>query len=186
MAVALARAPRRPARPALTLTPYQRGAFPRDGLAHLWSLMEAEGACARVFHSAVETPGAAYDTRGDLVDFVRMLEPPPPARTLTLIAAADGQVAGLVWFSDLVPGVRAAVNVWYRRRVWGAPARAATDAACRLAFAQLAIPALWAYTPWLPAVRHAEAVGFVRVAELPGYVRGADGLRPLWVLRRGA
>jgi len=165
----------------LILTPYVRGQFPRDVLAHLWSLMEAEGACATVFHTAVPVAGARYDTRGDLVDFVRLFEPAPPAVTLTLLVTEpDGALAGLVWFSDLVPGRRAAIGIWYRHRAWGARARAATREACRLAFATLKVPAIWGYTPWYTAVRHGEAIGFTRVATLPGYT--ASG-RDLAILR---
>jgi hypothetical protein len=161
------------------LRPYRRAAFPRDALWSLWAAMEADGGARAVFYASPEA------TRGDLVDFVRAMEPPGPGGAAALVAHEGGEAVGLLWFTDVVPGVRAAVNLWYARRRRGPRAVATTAAACDWAEGALGVPAVWGYTPWPAARAHGERAGFRLVAELPGYVALDGARRPMYVLRRG-
>lgn len=143
----------------LTLHLYTREAY-RSILGVLWQLMEREGATGKVFH-ATQGP-----ERGDLVEFVRYFDDP---KRYLLIAVDEAQPVGLVWFDDYVPGHRAAINIFYARRVWGEKSRAATREAVGWAFQALNVPAIWAYTPHHTAIRHGQALGFSIIAVLPEF-----------------
>lgn len=145
----------------LTLFPYARSSY-RSILGVLWTLMEKEGATRKVFH-AQQGPEVE---RGDLVEFVRYFD--DPKRHL-LIAVDEVDPVGMVWFDDHVPGHRAAVNMFYARRVWGERSRAATRQAIKWAFDGLGVASIWGYTPHKTAVRHGLAVGAKIVAALPEF-----------------
>jgi hypothetical protein len=99
------------------LYPYQRGAFPREVLYACWRAVEDEGAAPRLFYAQLCADEAH---RGDLPEFIAYMTDP---KRLVYIAQRlkDDSLAGLVWFDDIVPGYRAAANIFYRRRCWGAP-----------------------------------------------------------------
>jgi len=162
------------------LYPYVRGHWPPETLYALWKLLMPDQDTAKniFFGRSVLGPPTPYPTLGDLVEFVRFFDPDPPGQRRLLIAESlrtPGEVVGLFWFDDLVPGHRAAGNVLYRRRFWGAPAREASRLALAWGFAELGVRAIWAYTPWRVAVKHCEAVGLRLVATLPEFVE-LDGV----------
>src|SRR3989441_10223124 len=79
------------------LWPYFRGVYPRNTLASLWQVMEADQAVEKVFHAQPkygrqETP---YPIRGDLISFVRYFEPDQEGTRLLLVAQAveSGEVS---------------------------------------------------------------------------------------------
>ncbi|HYE89536.1 MAG TPA: GNAT family protein [Terriglobales bacterium] len=166
------------AAPPLVMYPYQRGAYPRAILGALWQLMEAEGATAKVFH-AQQGPETE---RGDLVEFVRYFD--DPKRVLLIMAEPDTKdLVGMVWFDDVVAGHRAAINIFYARKVWGARSRAATREAITWAFQTLGVASMWGYTPHRTAVRHGQALGFQIVAVLPEFARVGGRPQDVTILR---
>jgi hypothetical protein len=162
--------------PPLTLHPYTRGVSPRATLGVLWDLMEREGATAKVFYAQ---PGSDLE-RGDLVEFVRYFD--DPKRSL-VIALDEGQPVGMVWFDDLIPGHRAAVNIFYARKAWGQRSRAATAEAVTWAFGAFNVRAIWGYTPHRTAVRHGQSLGFAIIAVLPAFACVAGRPADVTILR---
>ena len=164
----------------MTLHVYQRGHFPRETLATLWGYVEHDKAAPKLFYAQPlqDTP---VSTVGDLAAFVGYFE--DPKRHLLLVEGDDGQVMGMVWFDDVLPGHRAAVNAFYRRRYWGAKTRVATREALRLAFGSLQVQSIWAYTPWPEAVSHALACGMKPHAMLRDFALVHGQLRDLTILR---
>jgi RimJ/RimL family protein N-acetyltransferase len=165
---------------------YRRGAWPPETLFTLWQAMRADGALEKVFWGIPPGGQAPFSMQGDLVSFVKLFDPDPPARRDVLIAESlvhQGELVGAFWFDDHVPGVRVAGSVWYRRRFWGVAAREASKLAVRWGFATFDVPAIWAYTPWPVAARHAEAEGLQVVARLPDYIHAEGRLHDLYVLK---
>ena len=158
------------------LIPYHRTAGPRDALYHLWDLMEAQGGGPLLFHGQL----GPESVRGDLIAFTRMLAPQQGDCYVLLAAKPDvAQLEGFIWFDDVVhlgAHTRAAINVFYRRRFWGAPARDATRQALRYGVTVLGFHSIWGWSPWPNAVRHARAVGMTVMAELPGFATGGRDL----------
>lgn len=167
-----------PSVPLAHLVPYHRAVFPRGSLYSLWSLMEEQGAAPLLFHGQQ----GPEQTRGDLVAFVRMLEPAQGETHVLLITRPDSsELEGFLWFDDVVglgesPGTRAAFNVFYRRRFWGHPAREASRMGLRYGFEVLKFSAIWAWTPWPNAARHAAAIGMTLMADLPGFAAAGRDL----------
>lgn len=161
------------------LHPYVRGHWPPETLYTLWNLMRTQGALRKVFW------GGNGATRGDLVDFVKFFEPEPPVTRVLLMAQSQknpADIAGLMWFDDLVDG-RASAGVFFARKYWGHPAREGSRIALAYAFQVLGARTVWAYTPWRIAGRHAEACGFRPVVALPEYAVIAEKPQDLYVLR---
>lgn len=144
---------------------YERGVFARDVLYALWRHVEDAGGSVNLFY-AQQGPDSH---RGDLQEFVSYFTDP---KRIVLLAQshATKDFAGLVWFDDVVAGHRAAINVFFRRRAWGHPARDAVRLACMHAFDHLRLQSIWAYTPWPAAWRMGEALGFQHIALLPEFV----------------
>jgi RimJ/RimL family protein N-acetyltransferase len=160
----------------LALYHYERTSY-RSILGVLWHLMEREGATAKVFH-AQQGPAAE---RGDLVEFVRYFD--DPKRYLLMAVTAEAEPVGMVWFDDVVMNHRAAVNIFYARKVWGRQARATTADAVTWAFRSLGVSAIYGYTPWRTAVRHGQSLGFHIVATLTGYAFVDGAPKDVTILR---
>lgn len=150
--------------------PYVRGAYPRDTLYLLWRLMEREAGGEKLFFSQQ----GGYDVRGDLTEFVRFFS--ESTRQLFIVQALEEprEVQGFVWLDDITPEHKAAINVFFRRKYWGAAAREAAELVIRYAFEVMKLSAVWAFTPWALAARMAQALAFEPVAVLPDFVR-VDG-----------
>ena len=161
------------------LYPYQRGAFPREVLYACWRAVEDEGAARLLFYAQPVTDEAQ---RGDLTEFVSYMTDPKRLLYIAQNLKTD-QLAGMVWFDDIQPGYRAAANVFFRRRSWGAPALEGSRLALGHVFETLHVESIWAYTPWPHAVRHAQRAGMMPVALLPGFVRVDGVARDIHVLR---
>lgn len=161
------------------LYPYQRGAFPRSLLYALWKAVEDDGASRLLFYAQPVTDEAQ---RGDLPEFVSYLT--DAKRVLYIVQnLKTDQLAGMIWFDDIQPGYRAAANVFFRRRDWGAAALEGSRLALGHAFETFGWESIWAYTPWIHAVRHAKRAGMMPVALLPGFVRIDGAPRDIHVLR---
>jgi hypothetical protein len=166
------------------LYPYVRGQFPPETLFTLWSLMRSQGALDRIFFGRPnELP---FQTRGDLVEFIRVFEPEPPAQRWLLMVGSQKKpddIVGMCWFDDYVPKHRVAGSVFYRRKYWGEPAAEATRLAIRWAFACLEVQSVWAYSPWKAGQQHALHAGMTHVATLPAYVVIGDGPADMAIYR---
>lgn len=163
------------------LWPYIRGAYPRETPYRLWQLIESEQAGQRLFW--VDAQGLRANTVGDLHDFMAFAS---QERRLILMAeslANPGDLAGLFWFDDITEGFKAGAGVCYRRRYWGAPAREASRLALRYGFAAWGLEAIYAFTPWRIAKKHAEACGMATVATLPRFIKLGDVFHDLYVCR---
>lgn len=154
------------------LWPYSRGLYPRDTLHTLWRLVEDGGGAAQVFHSQRGGDSDPYPWQGDLTEFVRYFD--EPGRRHLLIATQGEALMGLCWFDDIVPGHRAAYNLFFRKRAYGTIAHEATTLALRYGFDVLGVQSIWGYTPWRAAVEHGRRHGFRVVATLPGFAQ-VDG-----------
>lgn len=161
------------------LYPYARGAFPRNVLYAAWRLVEDDGAAPKLFYAQ---PAATEAQRGDLEEFVTYFTDPKRRLYLAQSLKTD-ELAGMVWFDDIQPGHRAAANVFFRRRFWGAAALEGSRLALGHAFAVLNLASIWAYTPWPNAVRHAQRAGMEMMACLPGFVMIEGVPRDIHVLR---
>ena len=161
------------------LYPYQRGAFPREVLYACWRAVEDEGAARLLFYAQ---PCQEEAERGDLTEFVSYMTDPKRLVYIAQSLTTDA-LAGMVWFDDIQPNHRAAANVFFRRRAWGAPALEGSRLALGHVFDTLKVESIWAYTPWKHAVRHAERAGMMPVALLPGFVRIDGAPRDIHVLR---
>lgn len=151
------------------LWPYSRGLYPRDTLHTLWRMVEAGGGAAQVFHSQLGGESDPYPWQGDLTEFVNYFN--EPGRRILLMAMRGEALVGLCWFDDIVPGFRAAYNLFFRRRAYGLVAHEATALALRYGFDVLGVQSIWGYTPWRAAVEHGLRHGFSVVATLPGFAR---------------
>lgn len=163
------------------LYPYVRGYSTRDLLYLLWRSMEDEQGAGKLFYAqtVVDTP---HSMRGDLTEFISYFD--DPKRLLLVVQnIKTDQLAGMLWFDDIVPAYRAAANCFYRRRSWGHPAREATRLGLGYIFETLALQSIWAYTPWPEAAKHAEAAGLHRVAVLPGFTLANGAPRDVHVLK---
>lgn len=158
---------------------YQRGYFPRGTLHTLWSYVEHDKAAPKLFY-AQPPQDSPESIVGDLAAFVGYFEDP---KRVLLIVEEQNDVMGMVWFDDIFPGHRAAVNAFYRRRYWGQRSRQATRQAMRVAFDGLKVESLWAYTPWPEAMKHAQACGMKIHATLRGFAMVNGALRDLAILR---
>ena len=161
------------------LYPYQRGAFPREVLYACWRAVEDEGAARLLFYAQ---PVAQESERGDLTEFVSYFTDAKRVVYIVQNLKTD-ELAGMIWFDDIQPGYRAAANVFFRRRAWGAPALEGSRLALGHVFETLGVQSIWAYTPWKHAVRHATRAGMMPVALLPGFVRIDGVARDIHVLR---
>ena len=161
------------------LYPYVRGAFPRETLYALWRAVEDDGAAARLFYAQ---PALEESHRGDLTEFIAYFTDPKRVLYIAQSLKTD-QVAGMVWFDDIQVGHRAAANVFFRRRYWGAAAGEGSRLALDAAFETMGVAAIWAYTPWPHAVRHAERAGMREVAVLPEFICIEGRPHDLHVLR---
>ncbi len=158
---------------------YQRGVFPRATLYTLWRHVEDAGAWRQLFYAQ---PVQDEIERGDLTEFVKYFTDPGRILFLAQSLKTD-DLAGMVWFDDLVPGFKATANIFFRRRYWGAPALEGARLGLGHIFDTLKVESIWAYTPWKHAVSHAERAGMMRVATLPGYVRVDGAPRDIHVMR---
>lgn len=152
---------------SVRLWPYVRGAWSRDLLARLWDAIERQGAAPKLFYAQTCTEPTQ---RGDLAEFCAYFT--DPRRTLLIAESTTrpGDLVGLFWFDDLVPGYRASGNVFYRRRYWGPVARSASRLGLAYGFTTLALQMIWAYTPWPEAASHCEAVGMRPMATLDRFI----------------
>jgi hypothetical protein len=151
------------------LWPYSRGLYPRDTLHTLWRLVESGGGADQVFHSQIGVESDPYPWRGDLTEFVKYFD--DPGRRILLMAMQGEALMGLCWFDDIVPGYRAAYNLYFRKRAYGNIAHEATTLAFRYGFDVLGVQSIWGYTPWRAAVEHGKRHGMAVVATLPGFAR---------------
>jgi len=164
------------------LWPYSRGLYPRDILYRVWAAMEQDNAAHLVFHGQQVPSDMIYTWRGDLTEFIKYFD--QPTRLLVICECIeDKEIAGFIWFDDVVPGFRALANIFFRRKYYGQVSHEASILAKEYAFDGLGIKSLWAFTPWLWAAKHAESIGFEKIVVLPGLYIVDGQLRDAYVLK---
>lgn len=166
------------------LWPYARGFYRRDLWYQVWVEMEVEGALPKVLHGSFAAPSVQepIDYRGDLADVVTYFS--QPSRMVFIVSDLTGkELAGVVWFDEIITGHRAMVSVWYRKAFWGEASLEGTRLAINSVAERFQVKTFWGITPWRPAVTHAKRLGFVQLATIPGIavVQGQD--RDLYILR---
>lgn len=161
--------------------PYVRGQYPRDILYTCWSAMEREGMSQKVFHSSYWPSESPFDWRGDLTEFVTYFS--QTNRLLQICQAIENEdLAGLIWFEDIVPQKRASCGIWFKRQYWGPLTLEASQICKDYAFYGLDIPKLYSFTPWPEAKRHAQKIGFEYVTSIPELVQAEEEAYPMNVL----
>lgn len=169
--------------PFCALRPYVRGHVARDALYWMWRAMEEDAAADKVFHG--QLPGnLPFSLRGDLPAFCAYFSE-PGRLTAMVFPRPPEELAGFIWFDDLVPGFRANANLFFRRKYRGAVALEAGKLALRYAFEGLGLQELWAFTPWREAAGYARRLGFQPVATLPKIVQAGEQRADMQVLRLG-
>lgn len=163
----------------VTLYPYQRSVYGRDTLYWMWSMVEQEGTGATIFY----TQACAREAeRGDLVEFVRYFSE-PTRFVLTVARRSDRMPIGLVWFDAVVGQRHGLIGLWYQRHTTPL-AREGTRLATRYAFEVLGFSRLLGWTPWVTAVRHGLALGWQKIATIPGLISIAGKPHDVYVLRK--
>lgn len=163
------------------LWPYAPNAgYPPTQLYAVWELFERENLWHRVFYLR------------DRPDELRTLEHFLPwwdTRHVVLVEDLAGgglsDLGGVVWFDELVTGLRANINLAYAKRLWGGPAREATHIAALYALRHFGLTALWGLSPWSAILRHALACGWSHHTTLPDWVQIGGKVRPLYMVRLG-
>ena len=144
------------------LWPHATKAFPRDALYHVWRLLEAEQAWPRLFWWQ-DLPDAH---KGDLVAFAVYMSDRVP-----LLVMHGGAIIGLIWFDEMVQGLRGNISIWCARDAWGEPAEEACRLATQYAHEALRLPQVWVVTPWKSVRDFAVRCAYTHVATFPRYVR---------------
>lgn len=162
--------------------PYARGMYARDMLYHCWALMENEGMAKKIFHSSFHPPECDVDWRGDLTEFVTYFS--QPTRLLQICQHAQTQeLAGMIWFEEIVAQCRASCGIIFAKKFWGPLTKEASRICMDYAFYALDIPALYSFTPWPEAKRHAQQIGFEYLTSIPEMVLWEEQRLPMHVLR---
>jgi hypothetical protein len=161
------------------LVPYVRGAYGRDTLYWVWSMVEAEGTTASLFYTQA---CADARERGDLVEFVRYFSDPSRS-LLTVVRRSDYLPIGLVWFDHVAGQTHGLIGIWYKRKTTRL-AREGTRLATRYAFAVLGFASLMGWTPWKTALRHGLACGWEKIATIPAMISIAGTPHDVYVVRK--
>lgn len=158
------------------LWPYAKECFAPDILVQVCQQLNDSGMASRVFWEAAIEQG---ENRVDLTWFMQYMNDVAPLFVQDL---ESGDLVGLVWFNNFSAKHRANINVWYRRKAWGKPAREGTAIATRYAFALWGLQQIWGFTPWPEAVKHVIPLGYKQIATLPGYAYSLGSPRDLYIV----
>lgn len=158
--------------------PYVRGCYGRDILYRLWRMIEDSGDGRSLFWGSHDDPLI----HGDLVAFVKFCE--DPQRILLMITTRDGSdLAGLAWFDDVVPTLRAFGSIYIAPSHRGPFSEEAARLCLTYAFDLLNVESIWGITPWRAAVALCDRCGFERVTVLPAFTKFNDTVSDVTVLR---
>lgn len=166
------------------LWPYSRGYYPRDMVWRIWSMVERERAVKTLFWGRFfggnDLP---VDPRGDLQDFVEIFSAKSNAILIIVTDAVKDEMAGVIWFDDIIPKYRATANIFMRQKYWGAAALEAGHLALRYLFGNFDIQYVWCFTPWKAAKVYAGSLGFKMKAVFDDYTIIEGKERDIFVLR---
>ena len=154
------------------LWPYSARHMPRDAVFLVWQALEAEHAWPRIFWWQ-DLPDAH---KGDLVAFAWYMR----ERVPLLVQVGDNPLAGLIWFDEMVAGLRGNISIWFAKDAWGALAEEAGRLATQYAHQALTLPQVWGVSPWKAARDFAVRCGYSHVATFPRFVRVNGTPRPLY------
>lgn len=154
------------------LWPYSARHLPRDAVYRVWQVMEAAHAWPRVFWWQ-DLPEAH---KGDLVAFASYMR----ERVPLLVQMGENPLAGLIWFDEMVAGLRGNISIWFTQAAWGPPAEEAGRLATEYAHQALQLPQVWGVSPWGAARDFAVRCGYTHVATLPRFVRVGGKRLPMY------
>ena len=163
----------------VNIWPFVHGHFARDLPYQIWSAMEKEDAIKLVFYENKQqtTP---VSTNADLAYFTKFFS--DPDKILLLVTSTDGEdLAGLIWFDNVIPYYRANCSYWFKRKYWGNPVREACYRGMDYCFNFLGFQALWGFTPWRTSLKTTNSLGWSLVATLPKYTLSFGKERDLYV-----
>ncbi len=145
------------------LWPSVPGWCPRDTLYRLWAAIEQAKAGPQLFWGRQD---ASIHT--DLTAFVKFMN--DPGRQLVLVTDRLGrELAGCVWFDDVIPGYRCFESIFITPAYWGESSLETLQLVFRYAFDELGVQQVWAATPWQSAKRLGLRAGFTVEAVLRGF-----------------
>lgn len=149
------------------LWPYQRGAFARDVLYHLWRMVEDNHAGPRLFWGHHSHPLL----HSDLTAFCEFFDAyQHPDRLLLIVQdIASDAIAGFMWFDDVIPNHRAFGSIFMDPRFRGDASREAVTIFTEYGVGVLGLNSVWGLTPWPEACRLIERCGYQRIATLPDF-----------------
>ena len=165
------------------LWPYARGIYARDILYRLWRVVEDHEAASKMFCGSQDED----ILKGDLVSFVKYFD--DPGRYLLIVTDLTGDdIAGCIWFDDLMPKFRAFGSVFMRQKYGGEGSMEAVRMALGYAYTVLEVESVWGVTPWRTAKQLCTRCGFEDVALLPAFARVNGLCHDVTILRhrRGA
>lgn len=149
------------------LWPYLRGAYPKDTLYRLWSLVEQ----ADAFHQLFWGLHTDESKHGDLEHFCRFFAE-DSGRSLFIVQSVNkDEIAGFLWLDDVIPNTRAVGSVFMALGYRGKAASEAVRLLCDYSFQEYGLQALWGVTPWPQAASLITEVGFERMASLPAFAK---------------
>lgn len=160
------------------LWPYAPGVgYPPTQLYALWELFEREKLWRRIFYLRTDP----QEMRA-----LELFLPWWQERHVVLVEDLQGgglaDLGGVVWFDELVTGLRANINLAYAKRLYGAPAREATHIAAAYALRHFGLRMLCGMSPWKAILRHGVACGWTHHTTLPNWVLMGGKPMPLYMV----
>jgi RimJ/RimL family protein N-acetyltransferase len=147
------------------LLPYVRGAYPKDLLYRLWSLVAKDDA----FHQLFWGLHLEESKHGDLEHFCRYFAEDSGRMLFVVQSVNKDEIAGFIWLDDVIPGFRGLGSVCMAQAYRGKSALEAVRLFCDYSFHELGLQTIWGVTPWPAASGLITHAGFERMAELPEF-----------------
>lgn len=152
----------------ILLVPYLRGHSPRAILGSLWSHIEEAGDWEKLLWEEQPGENGPVLTKGDLVDWVTMIENPyDPAKLAMGIEKATNNLAGVSFFKQF-KGTSAHGSFWMKPIYRGVHSRDFLNLTMRYAYEVLQLDLVYACTPHTIARNLIKKVGFKDKAKIKG------------------
>ena len=149
---------------------YVPGYYPRGILLRLWEMIEEDGAALDIFydHLSEKVPDSPVDTRAEISEVLSYFA--DPKKVIVFVDdPGTNDLMGAFWLTEIVPGFRATVNLFFRKRYRGRQAFEAGRRFRDYATDVLGFKSLWGITPWKHSVAMGRWLGMKTVAVLPHF-----------------
>jgi len=144
--------------------------------------MEQDKAAPLLFHGQQVPDNMIHSWQGDLTEFIGLMS--AQGRLVVMVESIENnEIAGFYWMDDIIPNYRALVSIFFRKKYYGATSKEASKLFINYALNGIGFKHLWAFTPFPWAAKHAQGVGFSKVAELPGMYLIDDKPQSSYVLK---